>query len=217
MGTRYIVIDSSKLFLFLESFGFSRSITPNSEVVYSQAYVGNPNLVVKIYTSVSSGDTVARDIGEDAIRITAVDTQISKGIYKGARVYRTGSQGKVHARIKERFHEAFQRCMEYDKSIAISKHLPPAPPKPREFTLREEVQLRLTVSDCVERDTAHGIRYVFTMHNDAGQTFVYWSGWPDRLIVNETYDVKGIVYGFNTFRGVKQISLSELRGKKVIQ
>lgn len=220
MATRFVSIDSSELFAFLESYGFYKSTGNDREVIYAQSYDSNVNLIVKIYTSVSSGKMAARDLGEDAIRVTAVNAATNKGIYKGARVYRTGSQAKVHARILERIQEAFNRCGEYNATIRKEKPVVSAtvsPPKPREFNLREEVQLRLKVVECNERDTVRGIRYVFTMKSDADQTFVYWSGYSDRLLVDEIYDVKGVVYGFNTFRGVKQITLSDLNGKRVIR
>src|SRR5260221_8725126 len=114
MGTRFVSVDSEQLFSFLESQGFKRSIQ-GSEVVYEHSLEIDNDIIIRIYTSVSEGDAEAREYGTDALRVIAIHSKDNKtvGVYKGSRIYRTGSQEKIHLRIKERIKEAFETCVHW--------------------------------------------------------------------------------------------------------
>ncbi len=59
-----------------------------SEVVYSYTTKKNPNVVVKVYSSINPSG-LSKKCGGDAIRVCAVNTATQKGIIKSSRVYRT--------------------------------------------------------------------------------------------------------------------------------
>lgn len=106
---RYIELNAGEFFAFLEGCGFSRLPNVGSEVVFGRQHHKNPNTLVKVYTSIREGDTVGRAVGKDAIRVVAIgfNTTRSWGLWKGPRVYRTGSQEAVQARTLSRMREAY--------------------------------------------------------------------------------------------------------------
>jgi len=111
MAVRYVEVDSMKFEKFLQEKGFVKNKTDfGKEVVYSFCHEYNPNIRVKVYTSITEGVKVARSIGSDAIRVVCIfdNGNRSFGIAKLPRVYRTGSQQKVEARTLERMREAYK-------------------------------------------------------------------------------------------------------------
>lgn len=112
MVGRYVELNSAKFESFLKHKGFVReTIDSGKEIVYSFCHEYNPNVRVKVYTSIVSGAKTARSVGKDAIRIVCIfdDGSKSFGIAKMPRVYRTGNQEKVEERTLERMREAY-RC-----------------------------------------------------------------------------------------------------------
>jgi hypothetical protein len=103
---RSIVLEAARFFAFLEASGFTRLTNSGREVVYGRAHHKAPHLLVKVYTSCSDGELESRSAGKDAIRVVAV-VQGGKGLWKGPRVYRTGSQEAVQMRTLERMREAY--------------------------------------------------------------------------------------------------------------
>jgi len=122
MTDRYIEIDSSQFETFLSDKGFVKSVQ-HHEVVFTRQHKNNPNIHIRVFTSIRAGQDqksqdTARARGTDAIRIAAFfdNGERSFGVYKGPRVYRTGSQEKVHERTLERMREAYQRCTDWIKN-----------------------------------------------------------------------------------------------------
>lgn len=74
------------------------------EIVYTYTTKKNPNVVVKVYSSIANG--VSRQCGGDAIRICAVNTKTDKGIIKARRVYRVAGWD---IRVKERVLETINQ------------------------------------------------------------------------------------------------------------
>jgi len=111
MTTRYIEVDSKKFEKFLQEKGFvCETPKEGKELVYVICHEYNPNVRVKVYTSIANGADVARSVGKDAIRVVCIfdNGEKSFGIAKMPRVYRTGSQEKVEARTLERMLEAYR-------------------------------------------------------------------------------------------------------------
>lgn len=115
-GERRCDVDSASLETFLVSKGFVPT-TQNNEIVYCRKHDREPRLVIKIYSSIRIGADIARPVGKDAIRVVALFCAPAKvyPIFKSARVYRTGSQEKVHDRVLERSRAAYRRCNEWLK------------------------------------------------------------------------------------------------------
>jgi hypothetical protein len=116
MTTRYVELSATEFESFLQSKGFTRTIQ-KEEIVYVMQHKKHPDLYIKVYTSLGINNA-ARECGADAIRVCAVISKgdYSRGLYKGARVYRTGSQDKVQARTLERMREAYAKCNDWIKS-----------------------------------------------------------------------------------------------------
>ena len=122
----YVEVPSERIFSLLESKGFKRYENYGSfggtEIVYCFAHQKNPKLMVKVFTSISEGQTQARDCGKDAIRILTVyenkNTGKSFAVWKGARVYRTGTVEGVLERMLERCREAYQAATDKIKEWA---------------------------------------------------------------------------------------------------
>lgn len=113
MATHSIILDSKVFFAFLESCGFTRFPNAGREVVYGRVHHKVVSLVVKVYTSVRDGSSRSRGVGKDAIRVVAVSCgNNSRGLWKGPRVNRTGSQEAVQQRTLERMREAYARLNE---------------------------------------------------------------------------------------------------------
>lgn len=122
---RYIEVDSNQFVEFLKSKGFVREQTEiGKEVVYTFCHEYNPNVRVKVYTSITEGAEIARSVGRDAIRVVCIfnNGEKSFGIAKMPRVYRTGSQEKVQARTLDRMREAYRAGSQWiTKNKAVVK------------------------------------------------------------------------------------------------
>ena len=110
MTQRYIEVNSELFESWLQEKGFIRndSVSGN-EVVYEICNCKNPNVRVRVYTSIARGKESARKIGKDSIKVSCFfdDGKTSFGIAKMPRIYRTGSQAKVQERTLSRMREAY--------------------------------------------------------------------------------------------------------------
>ena len=115
--SKYIEVNSKEFKTFLQSKGFSRDAMSGKEIVYSRLHDKEPKLIIKIYTSIASDANAARACGKDAIRVVAIFQGKEKTypIYKGARIYRVGSQAGVQERVLDRARDAYKRCNEWLK------------------------------------------------------------------------------------------------------
>lgn len=87
--------------------GWKKEIKGN-EYVYSVTSKRNPNVVVLVYSSLSTDKGTGRKCGADAIRVCAVNTLSNKGIMKSKRVYRTPGWDE---RVKERVIETLKKIL----------------------------------------------------------------------------------------------------------
>ncbi len=108
--SRFVEVPSSEMFGMLERAGFSRSLgRSRAEVVYERAHHRNPSCKVLVYTSISTGEESARNVGTDAIRVVAIfdNGERSWGLAKLPRVHRTGTVDAVLDRTLSRMREAY--------------------------------------------------------------------------------------------------------------
>lgn len=76
------------------------------ELVYQYTTKKNPDVVVKIYSSITRNNGLSRQVGKDAIRICAVNTVTNRGVLKSGRVNRVvGWQDRVKSRVLELLQE----------------------------------------------------------------------------------------------------------------
>jgi hypothetical protein len=81
------------------------------EIVYLKNLRNNPDICVKVYSSIKKDNGIGRGCGKDAIRVCAVNTRLNRGLIKSSRVYRVaGWQDRVRARVLEVWNTAKTRA-----------------------------------------------------------------------------------------------------------
>ena len=100
-------IRSEVLESFLTKKRFRRTIQ-GAEVVYIRDSSRNPCVKMKVYTSITDGDTTARQCGSDAIRVCVIydDGKKNVGIGRFTPIHRTTSEESILQRLLERMLEA---------------------------------------------------------------------------------------------------------------
>lgn len=106
----YVQVAADKIEDFLKAKGFSRSVYYN-EVVYSRDHDENPNVKIKIYTSIRVDQAVVRACGADSIKVCAIfdDGRKKFGVGKFPHVLRVGSEQEVLDRMLGRMRQAYKR------------------------------------------------------------------------------------------------------------
>jgi len=115
MSNQFVAVPSQDLESWLDSKNFIRSVQYN-EVVYSRVSIRDPNVHLKVYTSIRVGSTSVRGAGKDAIRVCVIfDNGRGKsfGIGKFSPILRVSSVESVIRRIDERVREAATRGNEW--------------------------------------------------------------------------------------------------------
>lgn len=82
-----ITLDEFRDFLKLEK-GWQEFVV-NKEVVFDFPLRYNPNIKIRVFSSISTDSNTNRDVGKDAIRICAVDTLNNRGFIFSIRCNRT--------------------------------------------------------------------------------------------------------------------------------
>lgn len=112
----YVVLPSEAILARLTTCGcLEAKDVHGREIVYVRSHDLDSRYVVKIYTSVCRGMSVARGRGADAIRVVAVFQ--GRGIFKGKRIHRTGTVEGVLDRMVDRMREAYAACNEHRGSL----------------------------------------------------------------------------------------------------
>lgn len=222
----YTEIDSEVFKTFLVAQGFVEGIA-NEEVVYGKRFSPNPDLVIKVYTSIRSQCAAARDVGKDAIRVVVIFDNGKKtfGVGKFSRVYRTTSQESVHERTLDRINQALARCEQWcaeqqgkrvgpriEQATLIPVPEPVTDPSSWVGVIGDV--LRLTVK--VTSRKPYGSKFIFTMYDRIGNAYVYWSE-RDVLRVDEVYDIGCKIKSHNVFAGVRQTVVVDCKGKRVVR
>lgn len=122
---RFVEVSRETLESFLVSKGFRRDVQ-NHEVVYIRDHHIDPNVKVKVYTTLSVGAEQARNCGDDAIRVVTIfDNGRGKsfGVGKFPKLLRTAPAALPEServqvlldRLHERMREAYARANEFVK------------------------------------------------------------------------------------------------------
>jgi len=78
------------------------------EYVYSFRLKKNPDVEIKVFSSISNGSS--KPVGKDAIRICAVNTRTNKGILKAKRINRVpGWDARLKERVIEMINNVFPK------------------------------------------------------------------------------------------------------------
>lgn len=112
MGAVYVPISKTEMHNVLSAGGFTEvKIAGTYEAVYERKFNSVPRLAIRVYTSICEGSS--RKCGEDAIRITLVDTVLQRGVGKTGRTNRVhGWQTRIREKVNQVFHSATKlpRC-----------------------------------------------------------------------------------------------------------
>jgi hypothetical protein len=112
MGAVYVPISKTEMHNVLTAGGFTEvKVDGTYEAVYERKFNSVPRLAIRVYTSICEGSS--RGCGEDAIRVTLVDTVLQRGVGKAGRTNRVhGWQTRIRSKINQVFHSATKlpRC-----------------------------------------------------------------------------------------------------------
>jgi hypothetical protein len=110
----YVQVPADAIESELQARGFTRSVQ-REEVVYSRCHEKNPDVVIKVYTSIRVGRSAVRACGKDSIKACTVfdNGRKSFGIGKFSPIFRVGSVEAVLERMLERARQAYARGSEW--------------------------------------------------------------------------------------------------------
>jgi hypothetical protein len=111
---QYVAIAASALQNFLESRKFVQSFC-GREIVYIRRSSRNPDVCIKVYTSIKVGERTVRASGRDSIKVCCVfdNGRRSFGIGKFPPVLRVDSEASILARLDARIRAAAARATEW--------------------------------------------------------------------------------------------------------
>lgn len=117
----YVAVPAEAIEKFLQDLKFEKSQQGN-EVVYFRRSSRNPNVRLKVYTSIRIGNTAVRNAGKDSIKVCAVFDNDRRSFAVAPRlnpVFRVTSTESVLARLKDRIKEAAELANKWiDKNEA---------------------------------------------------------------------------------------------------
>jgi len=125
----YVAIPSDSLKAALRDMGGGEKATPPSryssgEVYFEIPAAANPQLVIKVYTSIPVGGGRVRGAGKDAIRVCLVwraderESQ-SAGLMKTVRVHRVTSVASTLKRLKDRVRDCNRKAVEFNQRLCV--------------------------------------------------------------------------------------------------
>ena len=123
----FVAVPSEAIEEYLQSKKFERSVQRN-EIVYSRSSARNPNVHIKVYTSIKEGQSQVRAAGKDAIRVCVVfdNGRKSFGVGKFSPVLRVHSVESVLGRLHQRLIDAAKRGNEWiDQSESRNQNFYP--------------------------------------------------------------------------------------------
>ena len=121
--SNFVIISKEQFESYLPS-GFELIEEPYSKEYIYQASTDNPDVAVRIYSSVDIRTDVTRDYGTDAVRIVFWNVEDNRPIGKGKRINRvekkTSIGDRINSRIKVFLKEAKDKKVEKKKKLETS-------------------------------------------------------------------------------------------------
>lgn len=114
MANHFVAVPAETIERWLQEKKFERTVHGN-EIVYTRKSQRNPNVVMKVYTSIRVGQQAVRAAGKDAIRVCVAfeGARRNFGIGRFNPVLRVTSVESIFNRLKERLLEASKRANEW--------------------------------------------------------------------------------------------------------
>ncbi len=114
MNPRFVSVPYSALSEFMLSRKFRESTSGRERTFVRDSSGCGAALQIVVYSSCATDSDVARDCGEDAVRVVLVGRiGQMRGLHKTKRILRTGSVEKVLGRVLERCQEAAEAAKKY--------------------------------------------------------------------------------------------------------
>ncbi len=112
MAARYVTILESEFDnIFKPEKNWVKEYSGNAqEVIYTKRLLTKPDILVKVYSSIHKNNGLSRGVGQDAIRICAVNTKTDRGVMKTRRINRVpGWENRVVERVTEVWNHLLNR------------------------------------------------------------------------------------------------------------
>lgn len=103
-GQTYVTILESEFdAIFKAEKGWMKDYSGNAEeIIYKVRLKKKPHLMIKVYSSVHKNSGLSRAVGQDAIRVCAINTRTDSGVRSSKRVNRVpGWEDRVVKRVTE--------------------------------------------------------------------------------------------------------------------
>lgn len=123
----YVNIPAQALKTTLVGLGMTEKATPAGryspgEVYFERSIATNPNLVVKVYTSIPVGAACTRGNGQDAIRVCLVwrsdeSEEQSVGLVKATKILRVTSVDSVLSRVRQRVRDLNREAVRFQLNV----------------------------------------------------------------------------------------------------
>lgn len=104
MAARYVTILEAEFdLIFKAEKGWVKDYSGQAEeVIYTKRLKTKPDIIVKVYSSIHKNNGLSRGVGQDAIRICAVNTKTDRGVMKTRRINRVPDwETRVVIRVTE--------------------------------------------------------------------------------------------------------------------
>lgn len=111
MAARYVTILEREFdVIFTPDKNWVKDYSGNAEeIVYSKALKTKPDILIKVYSSIQKNSSISRGVGQDAIRVCAINTKTKKGVRKSRRINRVPGW---NIRLVERVTEMWKDLVE---------------------------------------------------------------------------------------------------------
>ena len=165
----FISIPSHEIETFLQNLKFERGVQ-GQEVTYSRRSKRNPDVVLKVYTSIRVDSSAVRSAGRDSIKVCVIFDARNRsfGIGRFPPVLRVHSIKNTLDRLFERLHEATKRANQW-----ISEEERRHGPHPESKAWRERLEEKAQFAAKEQRDEEQGF-----MSDPDYQEYVDNSGEP---------------------------------------
>ena len=134
----YIDVPAADIENYLQGKKFVRTVQ-GTEVVYIKRSTVDPGLMIKVYSSITDGQSSARSTGRDSIKVCCVfdDGVRSFGVGKFPPVFRVTSVQSVLERLDLKIKEAAVRARDWLAQQGKKAPSTPVPPPPSQMEMED--------------------------------------------------------------------------------
>ena len=104
MASKYVTILESEFDeIFKSEKNWVKEYSNNTqEIVYTKNLKSKPHLQIRVYSTLKKDSGVSREVGDDSIKVCAINTVTQKGVRKSRRINRVQNwQTRLETRVLE--------------------------------------------------------------------------------------------------------------------